>query len=27
MKLDKLENYAKLCRVERVMRPYMEAIL
>ncbi len=27
MKLDKLEHYAKLCRVERVMRPYMEAIL
>lgn len=27
MKLDKLEKYAKLCRVERVMRPYMEAIL
>ncbi len=27
MKLDKLENYAKLCRVERVMRPYLEAIL
>jgi predicted transcriptional regulator of viral defense system len=27
MKLDKLESYAKLCRVERVMRPYMEAIL
>jgi predicted transcriptional regulator of viral defense system len=27
MKLDRLENYAKLCRVERVMRPYMEAIL
>jgi len=27
MKLDKLEHYAKLCRIERVMRPYMEAIL
>jgi predicted transcriptional regulator of viral defense system len=27
MELDKLEKYAKLCRVERVMRPYMEAIL
>jgi predicted transcriptional regulator of viral defense system len=27
MKLDRLEYYAKLCRVERVMRPYMEAIL
>jgi predicted transcriptional regulator of viral defense system len=27
MKLGKLEHYAKLCRVERVMRPYMEAIL
>ena len=27
MRLDKLEHFAKLCRVERVMRPYMEAIL
>jgi predicted transcriptional regulator of viral defense system len=27
MKLDQLEQYAKLCRVQRVMRPYMEAIL
>jgi predicted transcriptional regulator of viral defense system len=27
MKLDKLEHYAKLCRVERVMRPYMESVL
>jgi predicted transcriptional regulator of viral defense system len=27
MKLDRLEHYAKLCRVERVMRPYIEAIL
>jgi predicted transcriptional regulator of viral defense system len=27
MKLDQLERYAKLCRVQRVMRPYMEAIL
>jgi len=27
MKLDRLEQYAKLCRVERVMKPYMEAIL
>jgi predicted transcriptional regulator of viral defense system len=27
MKLDRLEHYAKLCRVERVMKPYMEAIL
>ncbi len=27
MQLDKLERYAKLCRIERVMRPYMEAIL
>ena len=27
MQLDKLEHYAKLCRIERVMRPYMEAIL
>jgi predicted transcriptional regulator of viral defense system len=27
MKLDSLEHYAKLCRVERVIKPYMEAIL
>jgi predicted transcriptional regulator of viral defense system len=27
MKLDRLEHYAKLCRVERVIKPYMEAIL
>lgn len=27
MQLDRLEHYAKLCRVERVMKPYMEAIL
>jgi predicted transcriptional regulator of viral defense system len=27
MKLDQLEQYAKLCRVQRVMRPYMEAVL
>jgi hypothetical protein len=27
MNLERLEHYAKLCRVERVMRPYMEAIL
>jgi predicted transcriptional regulator of viral defense system len=27
MKLDDLEHYARLCRVERVMRPDLEAIL
>lgn len=27
MKLAQLEQYAKLCRVQRVMRPYMEAVL
>lgn len=27
MKLDQLEQFAKLCRVQQVMRPYMEAIL
>ena len=27
MKVDQLEQYAKVCRVERVMRPYLEAIL
>lgn len=27
MKLDQIEHYAKLCRVQRVMRPYLEAIL
>jgi predicted transcriptional regulator of viral defense system len=27
MKLEQLEQYAKLCRVQRVMRPYMEAVL
>jgi predicted transcriptional regulator of viral defense system len=27
MRMDLIEQYAKLCRVERVMRPYMEAIL
>ena len=27
MKLDRLEQYAKLCRVERAIKPYMEAIL
>ena len=27
MKPDRLEHYAKLCRVERVMRPYMESNL
>ncbi len=27
MRLDELERYAKVCRVQRVMRPYLEAIL
>lgn len=27
MKLERLEQYAKLCRVQRVMRPYIEAVL
>ena len=27
MKLDQIEQYAKLCRVQRVMRPYLEAVL
>ena len=27
MKLDRLEHYARLCRVERVIKPYVEAIL
>ena len=27
MKMDLIERYAKLCRVERVMRPYLESIL
>ncbi len=27
MKVDQLEQYAKVCRVERVIRPYLEAIL
>jgi predicted transcriptional regulator of viral defense system len=27
MKVDQLERYAKACRVERVMRPYLEAVL
>jgi len=27
MKLDQIEHYAKLCRVQRVMRPYLEAVL
>lgn len=27
MKMDLIEQYAKLCRVERVMRPYLEAVL
>jgi predicted transcriptional regulator of viral defense system len=27
MKLDQIEQFAKVCRVERVMRPYLEAIL
>jgi predicted transcriptional regulator of viral defense system len=26
MKMDLIERYAKLCRVERVMRPYLEAV-
>lgn len=27
MKLDLIEQYARLCRVDRVMRPYLEAVL
>jgi predicted transcriptional regulator of viral defense system len=27
MKLDLIERYGKLCRVERIMRPYLEAVL
>jgi predicted transcriptional regulator of viral defense system len=27
MRLDELERYAKVCRVQRVMRPYLEAML
>jgi len=27
MKLDLIERYAKICRVERIMRPYLEAVL
>lgn len=27
MKIDQIEQFAKVCRVERVMRPYLEAIL
>jgi predicted transcriptional regulator of viral defense system len=27
MKMDLIERYAKLCRVERLMRPYLEAVL
>ena len=27
MKMDLIERYAKLCRVERVMRPYLEVVL
>jgi len=27
MKLDLIERYARLCRVERVMHPYLEAVL
>lgn len=27
MKMDLIERYAKVCRVERVMRPYLEAVL
>lgn len=26
MKLDLIERYAKVCRVERIMRPYLEAV-
>ncbi|VAW97393.1 hypothetical protein MNBD_GAMMA23-913, partial [hydrothermal vent metagenome] len=26
-KLDKLMEYAKICRVEKVMKPYLEAVL
>lgn len=27
MKLDEIERFARMCRVERVMRPYLEAVL
>jgi predicted transcriptional regulator of viral defense system len=27
MKMEQLERYARICRVERVMRPYLEAVL
>ena len=27
MRLDELERYAKVCRVQQVMRPYLEAML
>lgn len=27
MKVDQIERYARVCRVERVMRPYLEAVL
>jgi hypothetical protein len=27
LKLDQIEQFARVCRVERVMRPYQEAIL
>jgi len=27
LKLDKLMKYAKICRVEKVMKPYLEAVL
>jgi hypothetical protein len=27
MKMDQIERYAKVCRVERVMRTYLEAVL
>lgn len=27
MKIDQIDQFAKVCRVERVMRPYLEAIL
>ena len=27
IKMNQIEQYAKVCRVERVMRPYLEAVL
>ena len=27
MKIDQIEHFAKLCRVERIMRPYLEVNL